>query len=257
MQKKFKSAIVAGIGILLLLMSVRSGFAAASCFTDTAGHWAESFICWLQGAGITSGYPDGSYRPNNSVTRAEMAVFLQQVAGAGSVGPVADADLLDGLQANQLVRASYAENSTSINDFSSTTFATLLSTSVTAPANGILMIWGNVNVEWDVDSTANSFGDLHTQLTLDGTPVSIELIHEFADVPNGENSGESIAISAAVVVSSGNRTVAIEGKRDGDSIFFVMERSLTTLFVPFGNAGAQGILSPQLLGASSAISSNN
>jgi hypothetical protein len=53
---------------------------AASCFTDTGGHWAESFICWLFNNGISSGYPDGTYRPNNGVTRGEMAVFLQNAA---------------------------------------------------------------------------------------------------------------------------------------------------------------------------------
>ncbi|MFO3797810.1 MAG: S-layer homology domain-containing protein, partial [Anaerolineales bacterium] len=45
-------------------------------FSDTAGHWAEDWIEALRAAGITSGYPDGTYRPDNPVTRAEMAVFL-------------------------------------------------------------------------------------------------------------------------------------------------------------------------------------
>jgi hypothetical protein len=45
-------------------------------FTDVAGHWAEAWIEQLAEEGITSGYPDGTYRPNNNVTRAEMAVFL-------------------------------------------------------------------------------------------------------------------------------------------------------------------------------------
>ncbi|MFN3742453.1 MAG: S-layer homology domain-containing protein, partial [Anaerolineales bacterium] len=45
-------------------------------FQDTSGHWAEDWIEALKAAGITSGYPDGTYRPDNPVTRAEMAVFL-------------------------------------------------------------------------------------------------------------------------------------------------------------------------------------
>jgi len=45
-------------------------------FTDVAGHWAEVFIEELFDQGITGGYPDGTYRPENRVTRAEMAVFL-------------------------------------------------------------------------------------------------------------------------------------------------------------------------------------
>ena len=39
-------------------------------------HWAISFIEALYAAGLTPGYPDGTYRPENQVTRAEMPVFL-------------------------------------------------------------------------------------------------------------------------------------------------------------------------------------
>jgi hypothetical protein len=45
-------------------------------FSDVTGHWAEIFIEELYDQGITGGYPDGTYRPENQVTRAEMAVFL-------------------------------------------------------------------------------------------------------------------------------------------------------------------------------------
>ncbi len=45
-------------------------------FTDIAVHWAGSYIEELYDQGITGGYPDGTYRPENRVTRAEMAVFL-------------------------------------------------------------------------------------------------------------------------------------------------------------------------------------
>jgi hypothetical protein len=45
-------------------------------FNDVGGHWAEAWIEQLKAEGITSGYPDGSYKPENQVSRAEMAVFL-------------------------------------------------------------------------------------------------------------------------------------------------------------------------------------
>jgi hypothetical protein len=45
-------------------------------FSDVSGHWAEAWIEQLKAEGITSGYPDGTYRPENQVTRAEIAVFL-------------------------------------------------------------------------------------------------------------------------------------------------------------------------------------
>ena len=50
-------------------------------FSDITGHWAEGYIEELYDQGITGGYPDGTYRPENLVTRAEMAVFLLKGIG--------------------------------------------------------------------------------------------------------------------------------------------------------------------------------
>jgi len=48
-------------------------------FTDISGHWAEIYIKRAAAKGIVSGYPDGTLRPNHSVTRAEFAVMLANV----------------------------------------------------------------------------------------------------------------------------------------------------------------------------------
>ncbi|MFD0716204.1 S-layer homology domain-containing protein [Paenibacillus sp. GCM10027626] len=45
-------------------------------FTDIAGHWGESSIIRAAAKGIVSGYPDGTFRPNNPITRAEFTVML-------------------------------------------------------------------------------------------------------------------------------------------------------------------------------------
>ncbi len=50
--------------------------AAAATFSDTGGHWAVNWIEALRNTGLTSGYPDGTFRPDSPVTRAEMAVFI-------------------------------------------------------------------------------------------------------------------------------------------------------------------------------------
>jgi len=50
-------------------------------FSDISSHWAETFIEELYDLSITGGYPDGTYRPENQVTRAEMAVFLVNAFG--------------------------------------------------------------------------------------------------------------------------------------------------------------------------------
>jgi hypothetical protein len=72
----------AEISIFLLRVKYGTEYAPpppdGGIFSDVAEHWAEAWIEVLSEEGITAGYPDGTYRPQLSVTRAEMAVFLQQ-----------------------------------------------------------------------------------------------------------------------------------------------------------------------------------
>ncbi|MEK3916480.1 fibronectin type III domain-containing protein [Paenibacillus sp. FSL H7-0331] len=45
-------------------------------FTDIMGHWAEANIKHAVSGAIVTGYPDGTFKPNHTVTRAEFAVML-------------------------------------------------------------------------------------------------------------------------------------------------------------------------------------
>ncbi|MGS0763669.1 InlB B-repeat-containing protein [Syntrophomonas curvata] len=49
---------------------------AKPALTDIAGHWAEAGITKLINAGAISGYPDGTFKPDSSITRAEFAAVL-------------------------------------------------------------------------------------------------------------------------------------------------------------------------------------
>lgn len=48
-------------------------------FHDITGHWAEEQIRRAVELGMIQGYGDGTFRPNNQVTRAEFAVMLQAI----------------------------------------------------------------------------------------------------------------------------------------------------------------------------------
>lgn len=48
-------------------------------FSDVQNHWARLFIEALTGRGILNGYPNGTFRPDNSVTRAEFAAIVAAV----------------------------------------------------------------------------------------------------------------------------------------------------------------------------------
>ena len=52
---------------------------SAERFPDTAGHWAEAYIRLAAGNGWIEGYPDGTFRPNQSITRAETVTMIDRV----------------------------------------------------------------------------------------------------------------------------------------------------------------------------------
>ena len=41
-------------------------------------HWAFKYVEYILGEGVTGGYPDGTYRPEEAVTRDQMAVYVQR-----------------------------------------------------------------------------------------------------------------------------------------------------------------------------------
>ena len=47
---------------------------------DITGHWAEESIRWCMEHGLMKGYPDGSFKPDKPVTRAELATVLRRLA---------------------------------------------------------------------------------------------------------------------------------------------------------------------------------
>ena len=59
----------------------------ASCgaggFADVGvGHPFRDDICWMADEGISTGYPDGTYRPSAPVSRQAMSAFLYRLAGS-------------------------------------------------------------------------------------------------------------------------------------------------------------------------------
>ncbi|WNS44039.1 Ig-like domain-containing protein [Paenibacillus sp. MMS20-IR301] len=53
--------------------------AGGSQFTDTQAHWAVNEIAVLRALGISSGYSDGSFHPNQQITRAEIVGMLARL----------------------------------------------------------------------------------------------------------------------------------------------------------------------------------
>ncbi len=60
-------------------------------FTDVLpGYWAKEPIEYLATLGILGGYPDGTFRPDNTLTRAELSAILVRARGVEPEKPLAD-----------------------------------------------------------------------------------------------------------------------------------------------------------------------
>ena len=45
---------------------------------DTKGHWAQKYIAVLQNRNVIGGFPDGSFKPDKGITRAQFAAIAQK-----------------------------------------------------------------------------------------------------------------------------------------------------------------------------------
>ena len=63
-------------------------------FTDIAGHWAEEDILYAASVGWVKGDTDGSYRPNDKITRAEFMTLANRMLERE---PENESDLLEGM----------------------------------------------------------------------------------------------------------------------------------------------------------------
>ncbi|MCL2058896.1 MAG: S-layer homology domain-containing protein [Oscillospiraceae bacterium] len=96
-MKTRKNIIAIALAVLMIL-SQSSLLAAAASFSDTGGHWAQSATDVWSGYGVVNGYPDGSFRPDNYITRAETAqiiVNLMRIPAVSISNPFGDVKASD------------------------------------------------------------------------------------------------------------------------------------------------------------------
>lgn len=71
--------------LLALLIFLTPIQASAIIFNDLDRHWAEEYVYWATfDVPVFSGYPDGSYRPDRSITRAEFISMLKKILDASN-----------------------------------------------------------------------------------------------------------------------------------------------------------------------------
>ncbi|QSZ27548.1 S-layer homology domain-containing protein [Aceticella autotrophica] len=84
-KKHFSKVLALIIAMLMLIPSIAATALAAPTntttakqFTDIKGHWAEKEINDWASKGLIAGYEDNTFRPDNSVTRAEFVTFTNR-----------------------------------------------------------------------------------------------------------------------------------------------------------------------------------
>ncbi len=67
------------VAMMLILALIPATVFAVAAPSDIGTHWAKDQITSMVNGGLINGYPDGTFRPDASITRAE---FMQIVNGA-------------------------------------------------------------------------------------------------------------------------------------------------------------------------------
>ena len=63
------------ISIFTFLLTTSISFASSN-FSDVENHWADTYIEYLASQGLISGFPDGTFKPNATLTRAQVSSML-------------------------------------------------------------------------------------------------------------------------------------------------------------------------------------
>src|SRR4028119_1876507 len=67
------------VGIIAPLVAVAPSFAQTTNFSDvSSSYWARDFIAQLAQRDIIAGFPDGTFKPDAPVTRAQFAAMLRK-----------------------------------------------------------------------------------------------------------------------------------------------------------------------------------
>src|SRR5450756_608903 len=88
--------IIAVLAIICLMFSLMPANTFAFQATDISGHWAQVKIqSWID-KGLIKGYPDGTFKPDQDITRAEFMALVNRAFGYTAVAPITYTDVKAG-----------------------------------------------------------------------------------------------------------------------------------------------------------------
>ena len=81
------------IALTVCIILGMTSVAFAAGLSDLNGHWAKNQIESWVNQGLAKGYPDATFKPDNSITRAEFITLVNRVVGSTQNGQVAFSDV--------------------------------------------------------------------------------------------------------------------------------------------------------------------
>ncbi len=223
---------------------------AAGTFTDVpTDAFYHDASEWAKTNDITTGSPAGSdtFKPEDPVKRGESVVFLNRydtnIVQPALAALQADttADTLDGLHANDLVRAAQVSDSTGVNEWNGSTLDHDLT--LTAPVAGALLVTSTTTVGRALGETATGPGEVYGTLRIDGADVT-DFIGTSKpidfDLTGFTTEDGSVVMHHLIPVSAGSHTITsrVAASVPAGGLVKVYGRTLTALFVPFDGTGA-------------------
>lgn len=183
------------------LVGGSASWAATQVFSDVpSNHPFADEIAWMHATGISTGYQDGTYRPNDPVTRQAMSAFLQRTY-----------NLRDDVGVS---------TSTSDIPVPTTAYTTVATTTITVPEGTT----ADLLATFSGASTCTSANTISSyscmiELRVEGTTMSPgEMVFEFSG--KGQDDGyESHSVQGAITdVDPGTYTVSALARRGSGEI---------------------------------------
>lgn len=109
-KRNMKKSVLSLALVLTLVVSLFAGLAvtanaADTGFPDTVGHWAHDQIAYCAENGIVEGRTDGTFGPDASIKRDEVAAMLDRAFDAAEVKEVAFKDVTEGWYVEEVLSA--------------------------------------------------------------------------------------------------------------------------------------------------------
>ena len=171
-MKQVGRILSANLAVLFVVMTILAGIptkAGAAVLSDINGHWAQSYVLSGVNRGYISGYTDGTFRPNNPVSRAEFTKMINQAIGLSRLTNISFTDVGSGSWYYNSVRQGVAAGY--ISGYSDGTFradsnisrqeAAVILSRIITPATNLQSISGLADYkkisDWAVDSVRTVF----------------------------------------------------------------------------------------------------